>query len=324
MLRMATLLCLVPLLLGEAHDAYGKNGTRLLSLSRWREMKRAQTTPAEKKARWDIYNGSWKRMLITAYDAAEGVMHANDADLCQPPEFSDDESADASLQEILALPVYVLNLPTKPERRAHMSCFLQFVGFHRLEFPPVVDGRDLKDAGASSTNLKKSHGCNQYDLLSCLACSLSHLSVHALALESGHDRYLILEDDLMLGGSVQSVRRRLAAAVAELPQAFDMLYLEACFEDCSNVRFASGYHHIGKAHMPLCAAAILFSAKGARRIRKLTGAEDGQQPWGSIDDMYSTLIDGRHLDAYIMAPPIFYQVLSLQLSLLALLVQKYK
>ena len=34
---------------------------------------------------WTIYNGSWERMLISPKDAADGVMHVNDAALCQSP-----------------------------------------------------------------------------------------------------------------------------------------------------------------------------------------------------------------------------------------------
>jgi len=34
---------------------------------------------------WTIYNGSWERMLISPQDAADGVMHVNDAALCQSP-----------------------------------------------------------------------------------------------------------------------------------------------------------------------------------------------------------------------------------------------
>jgi hypothetical protein len=34
---------------------------------------------------WTIYDGSWERMLISPQDAADGVMHVNDAALCQSP-----------------------------------------------------------------------------------------------------------------------------------------------------------------------------------------------------------------------------------------------
>ena len=36
------------------------------------------------------------------------------------------------------------------------------------------------------------------------------------------------------------------AAVSELRAGFDMLYLEACFENCPNVRFAPQFKHIGE------------------------------------------------------------------------------
>ena len=290
----------------DEQDGDGTQDARVgsrLSLSVWR----SQRESAQRAAEWDVDADTWRgKLLMSAQDAAEGVMHAVDAELCQPhgEHLALELESDEVLQA-LALPVFVLNLPTKPDRRAHMLCLLSSLGFTNIEFPRVVE-RDQLSAGQISPYLEdlihRFAGCNREKPLSCLACCLSHLGAIELALAQQHDKFIVLEDDLILGGSVRSVRSRLAAAVAELPPAGDMLYLEACFEDCPNVRFAKGYQHIGKAHRPLCGGGILFTQKGAKSVLR-----HGKPAWASIDDMYSSLIDSGDLDAYIMTPPVFYQ-----------------
>jgi hypothetical protein len=253
-------------------------------LSQWRASQAAGAnkaapvaSPAAATAQWSIDTaGGWKRLLMSAQDAAEGVMHAKDAELCQPSDQQVPPHLEApDVRHVLALPVFVLNLPSKLDRRAHMLCLLASVGFSRIDLPAPVQRERMAPAKAHQLDvMRESEGCNPRDPLSCLACCLSHLGAIELALARGHESFIVLEDDVMLGGSVATVRRRLAAAVADLPASADMLYLEACFEDCPNVRFAAGHLHIAKAHRPLCAAAILLTAKGARKV-----LAHGKPPW---------------------------------------------
>ena len=189
----------------------------------------------QRAATWTIDADVWRRkLLISAQDAAEGVMHANDAELCQPHDRHLELESKEVLQ-VLELPVFVLNLPNKPDRRAHMLCLLNSLGFSNVEFPRVIERDKLRESQLSPylvDLMRQSEGCNRYEPLSCLACCLSHLAAIELAVARQYDKFIVLEDDLILGGSVRSVRSRLAAAVAELPPSGDMLYLEACFEDC--------------------------------------------------------------------------------------------
>ena len=255
---------------------------------------------------WDIYPDSWKRLIISPRDAADGVMHVNDASFCHNSQH-DLEAESPQVLQALQLPVYVLNLPSKPDRRAHMLCLLGSLGFRNIFFPKVVQLSELEAAVPPVDPhhvdiMRKSAGCNKDKPLGCLACCLSHLAAHEAARARNHTHFIILEDDLILGGSVRSVRARLSAALAELPPSADMLYLEACYEDCRNVRYSRSCRHIGRAHRPYCGGGILFTAAGSARVLR-----NAKPPWSSIDEMYSELIDDLTLEAYIVAPPILYQ-----------------
>ena len=148
-----------------------------------------ERTPVRRED-WTTYSGSWERMLISAQDAADGIMHVNDAALCQSPgDETDPEDESDQIREVLALPVYVLNLPTKPERRSHMACLLQSLGFRSIEFPPVAERNSLHDINPYLLDvMRQSPGCNAEEPLACLACCLSHLNAHKLARSRGHKR----------------------------------------------------------------------------------------------------------------------------------------
>ena len=64
---------------------------------------------------------------------------------------------------------------------------------------------------------------------------------------------------------------------------------------------------LSRAFGPSCAAAILFTAKGARKVADLCFPV-----FDVIERMYPALIRKGWLEAYIMIPPAFYQVIHAQ------------
>ena len=96
----------------EAADGDGAQDARVgPRLSLWR----SQRESAQRAAEWVIDADVWRgKLLMSAQDAAEGVMHAVDAELCQPhDEHLALELASDEVLQALALPLFVLNLPTK-------------------------------------------------------------------------------------------------------------------------------------------------------------------------------------------------------------------
>lgn len=123
------------------------------------------------------------------------------------------------------------------------------------------------------------------------------------ALEDDTEIFAIFEDDIMLASSPREVNCRVKQAIQQLPPTADMLYLEACHEDCSSLRHAGSKRpNLVKAHAPYCSAGIIFTRKGARQmIQLLTPVR------GIIDGIYSESIGGGLIEAYIASPLAFFQ-----------------
>jgi len=95
----------------------------------------------------------------------------------------------------LLVPNYVINLARSPERRAHMEAQLEKARAS-YEIVTAVDARDLD---LSHVNLVAPHVLNRSSFRpGAVGCALSHLLVYRTVLESGYERALVLEDDVLL------------------------------------------------------------------------------------------------------------------------------
>jgi hypothetical protein len=68
-----------------------------------------------------------------------------------------------------------------------------------------------------------------------------------------------------------------------------MVYLEWCYESCSNIWYNQNYPSLGRAVEPSCSAAILFTVQGARKVADLC-----LPIFDVIDRMYPILIRKVH------------------------------
>ena len=107
-----------------------------------------------------------------------------------------------------------------------------------------------------------------------------------------------------------------------VPRSADMVYLEFCFETCEELRYltrAAGGEMgpgrgggqksgegvgglLARAYAPSCSAAVLFTAKGARKVSTLAWPI-----FDVIDRMYQFLVFTGLVEAYVVTPPLFYQ-----------------
>ena len=76
---------------------------------------------------------------------------------------------------------------------------------------------------------------------------------------------------------------------SNLPPTADMVYLEWCYEACSNIWYNQNYPSLGRAVEPSCSAAILFTVQGARKVADLC-----LPIFDVIDRMYPILIRKVH------------------------------
>jgi hypothetical protein len=131
---------------------------------------------------------------------------------------------------------------------------------------------------------------------------LNHLNCIRLGLSTGQTIFGVFEDDLMLGASPTKTHEFIANCISELPATADLLFLEYCHETCGELIYHPRLHNIAKAHNPNCAASILFTAAGARRVLGLMSNMSLV-----LDGTYSTHISQGHLKAFLATPPAFFQ-----------------
>eukprot|EP00961_Rhodomonas_salina_P067522 906887-Rhodomonas_salina.1 len=75
------------------------------------------------------------------------------------------------------------------------------------------------------------------------------------------------------------------------------------YEQCDASAFSASHPHLMKLHCPSCSAAIIYTAKGAKRV-----LEHCQPAFHGIDVMFPKLIETHQLEAYLALPQPFFQV----------------
>jgi hypothetical protein len=198
------------------------------------------------------------------------------------------------------IPILVANLPDKKQRRARTEDVLSAVGFTSVSFPTVLGLSDVRAGvlplGFLSEYVVAHPGGVSREVpeirLPYIANTMTMLSWIKKALDLGLAMFGIFEDDLVPGMSPLATNSMIVGALRELPQTADLLYLEICMEMCTNMSAVPGAPHLLRAHKPLCTGAIIYTAKGARRV--LERALPAFHP--AMDVMLSILIASGHLE----------------------------
>jgi hypothetical protein len=111
---------------------------------------------------------------------------------------------------------------------------------------------------------------------------------------------IILEDDIDTLINYKQIGYILEKSIKELPPDADMLYLEMCYENCGKIKKIS--ENLYKLHSPACTAAILYTAKGAKKVLKLCSPV-----FDGIDIMFPILIKQKKINAYGIGSMLFFQ-----------------
>jgi hypothetical protein len=128
-----------------------------------------------------------------------------------PSPLQSDE--DESLPE-LPLPVFVMNLPGRTDRRRHMEALFPALGFRSPVFPRVIAAADVdvealvragrvSPAGVDAITARRDKGAAAVPAY--IAHALSVLDVLRDAVAAGLDWFLVAEDDLMPAASPEEV-----------------------------------------------------------------------------------------------------------------------
>ena len=125
-----------------------------------------------------------------------------------------------------------------------------------------------------------------------VANTMTMLSWMKKAMDLGLAMFGIFEDDLVPGMSPRATNSMIVGALRELPSTADLLFLEFCLETCTNMSAVPGAPHLLRAHKPVGTGAIIYTAKGARRVLEQTLPAF----FPAMDNMLSILIANGHLE----------------------------
>lgn len=120
--------------------------------------------------------------------------------------------------------IFVISLPSRPDRRESVARALARHGAHRVEFFDAVDGRQI--VAQQPERWRDRMKTDELDPLPYaegqIGCLLSHYAIHKAARLARLRSYLVLEDDAVLR---HSAGKRFRQAIAQLPDGWDALYL---------------------------------------------------------------------------------------------------
>ena len=228
---------------------------------------------------WSSDSSRWESWLIPWYLDIFKIRKDSETAFWGEDEFEHEHPSFASFD----FPAFVVNNPDRPDRRHHMRNFLYGLGFTNVSFPAGTSARDI-DVGAlvesgivsseAVTRISSSKEKGTSAVAPYIANALAHLRAIRACVEGGHVFCAVFEDDLNAPMGRAAARAHIAAALLELPAHADMLYLEACYEDCGALAYSPRCPHLARLEGPFCAAAV-----GARAVQRgVSMRETAQKP----------------------------------------------
>lgn len=121
------------------------------------------------------------------------------------------------------VPVLVMTLPGRADRRKHSERLLSSLGFTNVSFPPILLAADIqpdalqRNGTVSAASVARLSRMGAGAMRNALAHALSMMQALASHVQDQTELLIVLEDDLMPTSALGEVRRRILEAVAQLP-----------------------------------------------------------------------------------------------------------
>lgn len=157
---------------------------------------------------------------------------------------------------LASIPIYILNLQSRTDRKEHMIKLMSQIGFTNYSFviPELADDVLITRLKESNVIAEDNRDVNKY--------KASHTVTYLKLLrEIPDDRFIIMEDDITPTGAASQVLSSLANTIESTPPDFDMIYLELCHESCTFKTTPSD-----KLNDPFCAGAIFWKKVSTLRL----------------------------------------------------------
>ena len=194
--------------------------------------------------------------------------------------------------------VYIINMRERTERKQKMTNLMQKIGILEYEFiePVKITDETIPEEYAKNRMNKGNTSLN-----------LTILTKVYPKIQDKKRNFIIMEDDIMTMIPEENVYNYILELLREVPDNWNMIYLEYCLEMCSLGETVTKTNKLKKAFKPYCAAAILFRYDTMNTVRNCI--ETKKQP---LSFTYTSCIREKELIAYIATPPIFAQDVLIQ------------
>lgn len=183
---------------------------------------------------------------------------------------------------------FIINLPHRTDRRAHMTALMAALGFDLYEFVEPVVPTTIEHSDWSGVTLNE------------LSLVLTVQDIMRQAQECKLDRFMIFEDDVITIQPPKQVVAKMRAAIDSLPTSWDMLYFEYCYESCGLMERYN--EHLNRVANPLCSASIMFNGASTHKI--LSCIDTYKK---NLDNSYATCLKQGDLVGFSVNPLLFFQ-----------------
>ena len=155
--------------------------------------------------------------------------------------------------ELSQIPVYIINMPNRIDRKEHMINLMNTLGFNNYTFvSPVPKEEAIKHPLMKKKKLYPSQASNTLTFMKILSENSKNKSF---------DKFFIMEDDIDIYYSKSNMNKIYNASKNV---NWDLLYFEFCFADCRNT--IKLYPDLYKLYYNLCAGCILYTNKAAEKL----------------------------------------------------------
>jgi hypothetical protein len=199
--------------------------------------------------------------------------------------------------------VFIINMKERTERKAKMEILMKEIGITEYEFIlPIEITEETIPEEYLKNRMNKGNTSLNLTILT---------KIFPKARQMYSRDFIVMEDDLMVLLPKTDVKNHILRILREeVPEDWNMIYLEYCLEMCSLAKSIDNKNKnkkIKKAFHPYCAAAILFRYDTMNLVYKCIDTKKNP-----LSFTYSSCIYNKELIAYISDPPIFAQDVLMQ------------
>ena len=191
--------------------------------------------------------------------------------------------------------VYIINKRERTERKQKMTNLMNKIGITEYEFiEPVKITDETIPEEYQKNRMNKGNTSLNLTILTKIFPKIQR-------------DFIIMEDDLMAMMPKKEIKSYISQMLREVPNDWNMIYLEYCLEMCSLGETITKTNKLKKAYHPYCAAAILFRAETVTKVQQCIDSKKNP-----LSFTYTSCIDNKELIAYVATPPIFAQDVLMQ------------